>query len=277
MMLGAGLGFAVYSPLTADYPVANLSIGGLIIHSICAIASLWFGGWVAGRFSSVRNRATGWLHGFIVWAVATVAGVILVTSGAAWLMSGLSTVVGGGLSAVGQPAAAAAGAAADQAADELKQSAASIAIYVEEAVNNRGEGSASDGVRAKREIGFAMARLFHPAHAGNVAANREAAVTALVNHAGMNPADADTAITDWTASFERLKSDLATVKDAAAQKTREATDTAASALAKFSLLAFIGFLIGALAATWGGHLGSKCAARSAGISDDDVLIGDEKI
>ena len=49
MMLGAGLGLAIYSPLTEENPVTNLSIGALLIQTICAILSLWLGGWVAGR------------------------------------------------------------------------------------------------------------------------------------------------------------------------------------------------------------------------------------
>jgi len=82
MMLGAGLGLAIYSPITEENPVANLSVGALIIHSIGAILSLWLGGWVAGRFTSIHTRSTAWLHGFSVWCVATVGGVVLVTLGA---------------------------------------------------------------------------------------------------------------------------------------------------------------------------------------------------
>ena len=67
MMLVAGLGLAIYSPATSENPVANLSIGALIIHSICVIVALLLGGWVAGRFTSVRTRDTAWLHGFSVW------------------------------------------------------------------------------------------------------------------------------------------------------------------------------------------------------------------
>lgn len=273
MMLGAGLGLAIFSPLTEDNPVADFSIGALIIHSICAIVSLYFGGWVAGRFSPVAARSTGWLHGFSVWCAATVGGVILVALGAGAMLGGFSKMVGGGLSAVGQPAAEVAGSAADLAADAVKQSGETIASFVDESVSYLpADGAANEGIRAKREIGIAVARYFNPAQEGNAEANRAAVVTALEDHTGMSRADADRAVTEWTMTFERLQADLATVKEAAATKAREMSDRAADALAKFSLWAFVAFLIGALAATWGGQIGAICATRCEEIADDETFI-----
>lgn len=111
MMLVAGLGFAIYSPLTEDSPVVNLSMGALIIHSVCVILALGCGGWVAGRFTSIRGRSTAWLHGFSVWCAATVGGVLLVTLGAGWMLGGISSLAGSGLSAAGSSVASVAYAA----------------------------------------------------------------------------------------------------------------------------------------------------------------------
>lgn len=83
----------------------------------------------------------------------------------------------------------------------------------------------------------------------------------------MNQAEAERAVSEWTDTFERLQADLAAAKEAAATRAREAADSAASALAKFSLWAFVGFLLGALFATWGGHLGAKCATRCERTTD----------
>lgn len=262
MMLGAGLGLAIYSPITSENPVANLSIGALIIHSICALISLFFGGWVAGRFTPVAARAAACLHGFIVWCTCTVGGVLLVALGAGAVVGGASSLIGGGLSAVGKPVAAAADGAVDLASDAMKQSGDTISSFVDEAVSSMAvDAPENAGIRAKREIGFAVARLFNSAQEGDATTRRDAAVTALVNHAGMNKADADRAVTEWTETFERLQADLTAAKEAAATKAREAADSTASAMAKFSLWAFVGFLLGALAASWGGNQGAKCATR----------------
>src|SRR6478752_5649199 len=94
MMLGAGLGFALYHPITSDSPVEDLGKGGVIIQGVSAVFSLWFGGWVAGRFTPLASRAAGGLHGFLVWCTATVAGVLIVSLGAGWMVGDLAKVVG---------------------------------------------------------------------------------------------------------------------------------------------------------------------------------------
>ena len=58
MLLGAGLGFAIYSPLTDSNPVTELGTGAMIIQGISAVLSLWLGGWVAGRFTPACARAS---------------------------------------------------------------------------------------------------------------------------------------------------------------------------------------------------------------------------
>lgn len=262
MMLGAGLGFAIYDPLTDSNPIAELGAGAAIVQGISAVLSLWLGGWVAGRLTPPRIRATGWLHGFSVWCAATVAGVLFVSAGAGWILGDLSKLVGGGLSLAGKPAAAVAGGAADMAKDALKQSGDTLGSFVEEAVAGRSSGSASNtSIRAKREVGLAIARLFNPAQQASLRDNRAAAVKALVDHAGMNEATAERTVTEWTASYDRLKADLLVVKNAAEAKAREVADKAAKALAMLSLGYFVGFLLGAIAAGYGGSHGAQCALR----------------
>ncbi|MES2981065.1 MAG: hypothetical protein V4727_02035 [Verrucomicrobiota bacterium] len=267
MMLGAGLGLSIFSPLTEENPVADFSISTLVIHSICAIVSLYFGGWVAGRFSPVNARSTGWLHGFSVWCAATVGGVILVALGAGVMLGGLSKVVG-------KSTAAVASNATDLAADAMKRSDATLTSFVDEAVNKLpADGPSNRSIRAKREIGIAVARFFNPAQGeANTEANRAALVTALQDHAGMSQADADLSVTEWTNSYERLEADLATVKEAAETKAREAADVASDAVAKFSLWAFVAFLIGLLAATWGGKVGAVCATRCEELTNEQAYV-----
>lgn len=275
LMLGAGLGLAIYSPATGDDPVANLSIGALLVHSVSAIISLCLGGWVAGRFSPVWARATGWLHGFSVWCAATVGGVILIAFGASAMLGGLSKIVGGGLSAVGQSATAVVDGGAGLATDAVDQTGETITSFVDEAVSNLPEDiSEGEIIRATREVGLALGRLFNPLQDGNTAANRNAAVAALVDHTGMSQADANRTITEWTDSFEGLQGDLAALKESALNQAGEAAETAASGLATFSLWTFFGFLLGALAATGGGHLGAISATKGEEeeTTDDGVSV-----
>ena len=262
MLLGAGLGFALYSPLTDVNPVADLGKGAVIIQGISAVMSLWFGGWVAGRFTPIGVRASGWLHGFSVWCAATVAGVLFVSVGAGWALGDLSKLVGGGLSLAGRPAAAVAGGATDLAKDALKQSGDTMTSFTDEALGRRAPDAARDDtMRAKREVGMAVARLFNPLQEANQSVNRTAAVKALVQYTGRNEAEAELMIKEWTVTYDQLKADLLAAKQAAATKAREVADQASKALAVFSLCAFAGFLLGAIAASYGGSHGAKCADR----------------
>lgn len=262
MMLGAGLGFAVYNPLTADEPVADFGKGAAIIQGISAVLSLWLGGWVAGRLTPPAARSTAWLHGLSVWCAATVAGVVFVSAGAGWALGDLSKIVGGGLSLAGKPLAAATGEAAEFAKDAAKQSGDTLASFADEALGARPQGgTAGDSVRAKREIAASIARAFSPTASGSVEDRRKALVTALVEHGGMNEADAGRKVGEWVASYDRLKADLAAARDAAAVKARELAEKTAHALAILSICSFVGFLLGAIAATGGGCQGAHHAAR----------------
>lgn len=263
MLLGAGLGFAIYSPLTNDNPVADLGTGALIVHGISAVVSLWLGGWVAGRFIPAASRNTGWLHGFIVWCVATIAGVCMVTSGAGWALGDLSKIVGGGLSLAAAPAAAIAGGGVDLAKDALKQSGDTLASFTDEAVGRRPADAQrpADAIRAKREVGLALARLFKPGEETSPAEARAAVVKALVDTTGLNEQEANQLVTDWTTTYEQVKSDLAALKVEAEAKARETADEAAGALAIFSFCAFAALAFGAFAGSLGGCQGACYAKR----------------
>jgi hypothetical protein len=262
MLLGAGLGFAIYSPLTDANPIADFGKGAVIIQGISAVISLWFGGWVAGRFTPIGVSTSGWLHGFLVWCAATVAGVVLVSLGAGWALGDLSKIVGGGLSLAGKPAAALASGATDMAKDALKQSTDTQGSFIDEAVGGRASGSPQNlAIRGKRELAFAVARLFNPAQQATMSDNRAAVIKVLVDNYGMSEADADHLVTDWTTSYDRLRADLTAAKNQAEAKARDAADQAAKALAIFSLCAFVGFVFGAISASCGGSHGAQCAIR----------------
>ncbi len=262
MMLGAGLGFALYSPITDTNPVAELGRGAVVIQGISAVVALWLGGWVAGRLAPVGLRAQACLHGLIVWCAATVGGVLFVAVGAGWALGDLSKLVGGGLSLAGRPAATLAGGAGELAKDALKQSGDALASFSAEALGHRPAGSAANlTVRAQREVGLAVARLFNPLATGAAAEKRAAVVKALVDHAGLADAAAEQAVAEWTVTYDRLKADWAAARADAEAKARALADQAAGALAMFSLCAFAGFVLGAAAASWGGRQGAACALR----------------
>jgi hypothetical protein len=109
--LGAGLGFASISPWSSNGTVTSTKAATIagIFMAVTAVMSSALGGYVAGR---LRTRWAGTAtdevffrdtaHGFITWAVATVAG-------AAFLASAATTISGGAAAGAGPAAAIAAG------------------------------------------------------------------------------------------------------------------------------------------------------------------------
>jgi len=83
----------------------------------------------------------------------------------------------------------------------------------------------------------------------------------------MSEANADQTVTDWTASYDRLKADVVAAKNEAETKAREAADRAAKALGGHFALRLRRRGLGALAASCGGHHGAKCALKCEGRTD----------
>ena len=269
MMLGAGLGLAVYNPITDENPLADFGAGAAVIQGITAVISLWAGGWVAGRFLGRAGNKAGGLHGFMVWSLATVAAIAALSTGAGWALGDLSKIVGGGLSLAGKPAAAAIGGATDLAKDALERNRGMLGSFVEEGVSNAPAGkNPAAAVRAKREIGYAVTRLFTSTDQAATADNQKALVTQLVENQGMTEADARKLVEGWTDSYQKLKADLDAAKKAAEQRARELAEKTAGTLSILSLTYFGGFLLGAIFAIVGGKHGGACACR---VSENDLL------
>jgi len=262
MMLGAGLGLAIYNPLTDQNPFAELGAGAAVIQGLTAVISLWAGGWVAGRCLGRRGLKSGHLHGFMVWSLATVTAIAVLSTGAGWALGDLSKIVGGGLSMAAKPVAAAVGGAADFAKDALERNRGMIGSFLEEGLSNRPTGkSAAEGVRAKREIGFALTRLFTSGDQAKKGDNQKALVSLLINEQGMNESDARKMVEGWSASFENLKADLEEAKAMLEQRARELADKTATTLSILSLCYFAAFVLGAAAAAFGGKQGGACAFK----------------
>jgi hypothetical protein len=267
MMFGAGLGLAIYNPISNDSPVASFGAGAAVVQGLSAVIALWAGGWVAGRFLGRAGLKTGGLHGFMVWSLATVIAIIALSTGAGWALGDLSKIVGGGLSIAGKPAAAAGG-LTEMAKNALDRNRSMLASFLDEGLANRPSGKTpADAIRAKRDIGFAVTRLFTASDAA-MAENQKALITVLVDEQGMTEADARKMVEGWSASYEKLKADLDATKEAIAQRARELAEKTATALSILSLCYFAAFVLGAVFACLGGKHGGACASKRA---DSELL------
>jgi hypothetical protein len=230
LAFGVGLGLSVVSPWSgAGVSATTFKIGTGLYLIVIAMLSSSIGGYIAGRLRSrwvgvhsdeVYFRDTA--HGFIAWAFASVLGAALLATPA-------SSLIGGGVGALGQGASAAASRSGpmDGYVDTLLRS---------DSPSAQSQGGASD---SRAEI----VRLFTSSfrNGGELKANDQGYVSKVVAaRTGLSQADADKRVADVVT---QIKSD---------------TDAARKATAQLAFWLTASLLLGAfcasLAATEGGGL-----------------------
>ena len=268
-LLGMGLGFGVSNPLTNDDLASDMTVGLGITWSISALIALWVGGWVAGRGARTTNVKLGGLHGFLVWCTATVLMALFLSSSAGALIGGAAKLAGRSLAVAGKGAAAVGKQAADAAPDNggnmLQQFVQQNSDFIGSFLNDL-TGPAAGGAQrppltatAKREIGWSLYRFFSQDKSARTPEVRDEAVRTIAQQAGMSEADARTRLDELARSYDRAQDDLKATKDRAEQKAREAADRAKGTVAKSAIWTVVAFIVGALAASWGGRRGASRA------------------
>lgn len=257
--LGVGAGLATFTPMTDADPAAHFSVGAAVVWSLCALVALAFGGFIAGRFS--HSLHSGFAHGILVWSLTLIISLLLLTAGTGMVMGGALKVLGEGLGIGGKAVAAGAG---DLAKEGAKRSSDQLGSFIDEAVQSiPTNATPKAAVRAKREVGFAVTKLFAPGNDLASRDNRAAVIKALVDYTQMSEADATKTVDEWMASYKNLKAELDNLKLMAEQKAKEAADKAASNLSCAAMWSFFALLIGLLVTALAGRCGAGCALRGA--------------
>lgn len=266
LILGVGLGLSSVSPWAHEGVGATaLGVSTIVWLTVTQLLASGMGGYLAGRLRTkwtevhpdeVYFRDTA--HGFLAWAVASLAT-------AALLSSVVGSIVGGGIQAGSTVAAGAAGAAgaATTATAGMAQDGegGSMAYFVDSlfrrdtaetsTIGGLFSGTADDersSAREAAEIGriFTNLSLTEPLpaddvrHVGQLVAQRT----------GLSQADAEKRVTD---TYERAQAQVLEAETA----TREAADTARQASAYTALWIFISLLIGAFVASFAATLGGR--------------------
>lgn len=241
--LGVGAGLATFTPMTDNNPAAHFSGGAAFVWTICALVALGFGGLVAGRYSQSIHH--GFVHGILVWSLTLIITVLALSAGTGLILGGALKMGG---AAMGAGGGAALGADAKQTGDQLNS-------FINEAVLSIPTNSEPKAaIRARREVGFAVAKLFAPGNDVNSPDNRAAAINALVQYTQMSVPDATKTVDDWTTSYNNLMAEL-----------KQKADVAARDLSCAAIWTFFALLIGLLVTGIAGAIGGRCAVRHAAL------------
>ena len=244
---GAGLGFLAVSPWqNQGASGTSIAISTILWLFVTQIIVYGIAGYVTGRlrtkWTDVRSdeiyfRDTA--HGFLVWALSSIVGFVLLGSIAASVVSGTAqagaTVAGASASAVST---------AVLASDETF----SLDYYTDSLLRDENLGQTGSQEANRKEVATIMTRSIVR---GELATDdKNYLIKVIAQRAGISEAEARARIEDVT---ERAKAAAEEIE----LQARETADDARKAAALFALWAFASLLIGAfvasLAATVGGR------------------------
>lgn len=259
LVLGVGFGMATISPWSPDsISATELGVSGIVWLAATSILASALGGYLAGR---LRTRWAGapsdevyfrdTAHGFLTWAIATLATATLLTSVVASIIgSGVqagATVLGATASA-----AATAGTAAN-GADESPMDYFIDVLFRRDLINSPAawpEGAPAE--RSPAEDALEVRRIFSRVldsaplptedarHLGQLVARRT----------GLSQQAAEARVVETYARAQAAVQDLET-------RAKEAADKARQATAYGSLWLFIALLSGAFVASWAATFGGR--------------------
>lgn len=270
LMLGSGLGLSSVSPWSGQgVSASTFGISTIIWLAFTQLAASGLGGYLAGRLrgrwygtdtDEVYFRDTA--HGFLAWAIATLATAALLTSAIGTILSGGAQLASSGVAvastaALGASTAAAASPAgpAGTASPQGEPRRAGDTYAVDKLLR---PGPASTtpatatGQPDSRAATTEIAAIFTNAlRTGSLAQDDAAYLAQLVaQRTGIAQADAEKRVNDAFADIQRRAKQ-------AADSAREAADTARKASAHATLWMFIALLMGAFVASWMATYGGR--------------------
>ena len=289
-LLGLGIGFSTIDPMTESDPLNGLGTGTLIWLGLSNLVALFVGGMVAGRMSGYPSKSDGGLHGFLSWALFALVSFFLITSAVGTMVNGLSSAVSGVFGGSqndrvkvildeaqqkGEDDTTLSYENIKKEAFQLINKAERYNILPEDASENTRQTVNETEKEAKQafndlnldqnidnffnDLSFDLDEngdLKITVDGGVDFLNKEDLKNYLAENTGLSEAEINGMIKKWDKNIEIAVDKAEMYYAKAKQKAIKYSDIAADALATASIVAFIIFFLGALAAFFGGATGS---------------------
>jgi hypothetical protein len=245
-MLGIGIGAATLDPVAGDSPTASsFSLGAAIWFAVAGILAALAGGYTAGRLAGAPKESTASWHGLTTWAVTTLVIFYLLTTAVGGIIGGayrgMASVIGGAGNVAGSAAQTAAQAAAPNLS-RISDPFSSIEQSIRTATAGNDPGALSDAaVTAVR-----AAVTGDPEKADEA---RDRAAQNLAKAQNVPVEQARTQVDHYEGQFRQAANE-------AKQQAAQAADMAAKTVSRGALLGSISLILGAIAAWFGGRMGT---------------------
>ena len=244
-LLGLGVGAASLSAANpAENPDASaFSIGAGLWWTLSGIIASFCGGVAAGRLCGAAKVNTARWHGFVAWCVTTLVVFYLLTSA-------LGGVVGGSLGALGNTLGGAARSTAS-AVSGVAQGADTGGLEAQV----RGLVNPSDTQSVQNSL-LAYIRASATGDQRAADAARDQAVNGLARVANISPEEARNRLNQVEQQYRQ------TLEQARQQATR-AAEASRQTVSRAGIFGFIALLLGAIAAWFGGGIGTPRQVTAA--------------
>lgn len=259
IMLGFGLGFSAISPWTGGADAQTIGVSTILWLAFTQIAASAIGGYMSGRlrvkWASVHTdevyfRDTA--HGFLAWAVASLATAALLTSAIGGVLAGGAKVAGttAAIASATGIQAGMGGSASGYFIDALFRPAPNPGAATPPAdASMSSPGNVAPDAAQRAEV----ARIFaYALRRGSLSdADKTYLAQVLAKRNGMSQADAEKRVNDIYIAYSKAVAQAENNAKAAAQKASKAA--AYSALWMFIAL-LCGAFVASLCATFGGRM-----------------------
>lgn len=249
-LLGVGIGASTIDPSQqgGTPEASSVGIGAGLWWVICSLIAVFAGSWVAGRLAGMPDRTDGMLHGLVTWGLAMLLLIYLLTTAVSSLVGGAFGIVGSAMQAVGQGAQAAGGAAAGaaQAPGVLAPFQRDLQQLVDRARQQAQlTGQQMQQIANDENVRQVVQKAVTTGPESLNEADRQAAISALAQHAGMSRPEAEQRLAQWQQSYQDTK-----------REALRAAEATADTVSRASLWSFVALLLGAIIAAVGGMLGA---------------------
>jgi hypothetical protein len=248
-LLGVGIGASTIDPSQrgGTPEASSFGIGAGLWWVVCSLISVFAGAWVAGRLAGMPDRTDGMLHGLVTWGLAMLLLIYLLTTTVSSLVGGAFGIVGSAMQAAGQGAQAAGGAAAGAAQTGLlgpfQQDLQQLLGRARQQAQQTGQQIQQ--ITSDENVRSVVQKAVTAGPESLSEADRQAAINALVQHAGMTRPEAEQRLAQWQQTYQQTK-----------QQALKAAEVTADTVSRASLWSFVALLLGAIVAAVGGMLGA---------------------
>ncbi len=237
-ILGIGVGLASFDiSNTADNPDAGtFSLAAAIWWIVAGIIASFIGGMIAGRLCGAAKPHVARLHGFVAWCGTTLVIFWLLTTAIGGIVGGTFSALGSTLGGVGKAAASAVGGVAQNANGDA------LEARVRSLVNP------SDAQSVQNSI-VSYIRAIVSGDQQQAQASKDEAVNGLARVANISPDEARGRVDQLTQQYQQTAQRVKQQASAAAEVARKRA-------AQAGIYGFIALVLGAIAAWFGGGLGT---------------------